>query len=518
MRKTIFLVCMAALFAIGTAGAARLTVSDIYYNETYSCWCVEIGMDNPGVEVCAFQCDMAIPATFTFASDGAGSYQCAMSSRVPQTTNALNQTVCSHYCTSALRSNGTLRSVLYSSANTPLLGTSGTVLLVVLQPVDEASVDRAQTYGANLTNQVLTSVSGDAVKTACPDGVINDPTLTCYDSMGNHVVWYANATDGRGYTENEDALSDDLEAIRSDIATNSRVVTVDLRNLYYMVNPDVVLKAANPNALFFLLFKEQLGNTQNTFYVKDRGSLYCSDLVLYDNDNGSGLDGLSFEMPFDVPNTVERFTLARSFPGGQWSSVVLPVTLSEEQAKGIIGGGVRLACLSGYDPETATVSYSDADSFEANKPYLVLPAASSDVFSGLTSVSLKPTAALSTVDVGRMSMVGCYDYRTISSTADTLRYGYDATTGEFVKIGRNAHVNPFRCYLELTGTAVASAPHRIAIAGNPDDTTTDGIDSIQGTAARDDIYTLDGRRLQTTDIRRLTKGVYIVNGRKLVVR
>ena len=47
--------------------------------------------------------------------------------------------------------------------------------------------------------------------------------------------------------------------------------------------------------------------------------------------------------------------------------------------------------------------------------------------------------------------------------------------------------------------------------------TTGNIDIVEETKA-DGIFTLDGRRVEKQDYRQLAKGIYIVNGKKTVVR
>lgn len=505
-------ICRAA-----ASDVARMTISDIYYNDAYGMWGIEIGMTNPGIPVNAFQCDVAIPTAFSFTPDG-DSWLYAFTSRVPQTTNALGQSTSTHLCATALRSNGTLRIVVHSVGNTPFNGTEGPMMFVALTPADGAAVDAAQTYEANLTNQVLTYMEDDAVTSVYPEGVINDDALTCYDSMGNYVMWCADSINGNGYKDNDKAWYDDNASIANDLATNDRVVTIDLTSFCY--NTLTQFAPANPNALFICRAESQLQREENVIFPTGpyRSRWRCRNLVLYDYDNDTDVKGLSFEQPFGLDITADRFTLHRTFPAGQWSTVILPVTLSGEQMSVLANNGVSIARLGDFDADKAEITYARVNSFEANTPYLIRPASSAQIFDGLTDVPVESTYYNSAVTVGNLSMHGNYDYRLICSTADAVRYGYDVSTGEFIKIGNDCRLNPFRCYLELTGVSSAKAAASIAVRA---DDAPMGISEVN-TGIPDGcapvIFSLDGRRIMNATPESLRAGVYIIDGRKVVVK
>lgn len=198
---------------------------------------------------------------------------------------------------------------------------------------------------------------------------------------------------------------------------------------------------------------------------------------------------------------------------------MLPVTLAREQVEALTTAGVRLARLAGYDEELSQVTYATSGSFEANVPYFVRPAAASQVFAGLSDMPVEATAVTTAPSAGRLSMYGNYDYRLISSEPGLFRYGYDVTTGDFVKIGNNGRLGPFRCYLELTGVSEAKAAQRITIKA--DDSEITDITNVADADFRVDpltIYTVDGRRVNAVTVDELPAGVYVVNGRKVVLK
>ena len=177
-----------------------------------------------------------------------------------------------------------------------------------------------------------------------------------------------------------------------------------------------------------------------------------------------------------------------------------------------------MARLAGYDEELSQVTYATSGSFEANVPYFVRPSSASQVFAGFSDLSVEATAVTTVPSVGRLSMYGNYDYRLISSEPGLFRYGYDVTTGDFVKIGNNGRLGPFRCYLELAGVSEAKAAPRITIKADGGDITAieDIRGGVSGPAAPMKIYTVDGRRVNAATVDELPAGVYVVNGRKVV--
>lgn len=535
MKRSILIFCLIAVCGVCRAVAgATMTVSDVYYNEAYKRWGIDIGMENEGIPVSALQCDVAISSDFAFALSSAGDgYLTVFTDRAKVVSEIDGSAVPTHSCTTALRSNGTLRIVVYSASNTVFRGTSGNVLFVALNrrfgPDDDIVIGGEDGSGGeslnkavNLTNQVLSYIEDDVVKSIYPDGIVNNQFLMCYDSMGNHVAMFAPLD---GYSDTS-VLYEDLNSVNHNLQTNVRVLDVNLLGLSTcQVLPDFIFTPLNPNALIYTLgYSDFSSNTQNRLYLYDESKewdeLYwhCDNMQLYD-------EGLSFEFSYDAYSAygsraeVKEFCFDRDFPGGQWSTVVLPISLSDEQLAAIKDGGVKVAKLAKYNEAEGTIFYEEVDKFEANTPYLIRPEETCRVFDMLTDVPLLPTDTVGVVAAGALTMHGNYDHTLISSTAESWRYGYDVSTGEFVKIGSNCVLGPFRCYLELPVAQTANAKSRIRIA----DGVADGIESI----GADDkpcgpVYSVDGRRVldggRLGDVRRLPAGVYIVDGRKIVVK
>lgn len=150
-----------------------------------------------------------------------------------------------------------------------------------------------------------------------------------------------------------------------------------------------------------------------------------------------------------------------------------------------------------FKPVTETV---------ANKPYLVVTN-DGEFINKLTNVQVKATAGADlTTTVEGVSHIGSYTAQNVANV-----YGY--SNGKFVK-ATNGSVKPFRTYVKVAdGQQAAPMAFGVNIEG-----TVTGINNATAAAtAKEAIYNLQGVRV-SGDLKHLTKGVYIVNGQKVVVK
>lgn len=141
---------------------------------------------------------------------------------------------------------------------------------------------------------------------------------------------------------------------------------------------------------------------------------------------------------------------------------------------------------------------------EANKPYLVVTT-DADFINKLTNVQVKATTGADlTTTVDGVSHIGSYTAQNVANV-----YGY--ANGKFVK-ATTGSVKPFRTYIKVTGAQAAPMAFGVNIEG-----TVTGINNATTATAKEAIYNLQGVRV-SGDLKHLTKGVYIVNGQKVVVK
>ncbi len=97
--------------------------------------------------------------------------------------------------------------------------------------------------------------------------------------------------------------------------------------------------------------------------------------------------------------------------------------------------------------------------------------------------------------------------------ATTLQhYAYNADRQELNRITKTLNVTPFRAYLTLPATADVSKV-RVRIVTRGESTSIDNGQLTMDNAASGAVYDLQGRRVTHP-----AKGIYIVNGRKVVIK
>ena len=195
-------------------------------------------------------------------------------------------------------------------------------------------------------------------------------------------------------------------------------------------------------------------------------------------------------------NNVERnVNLTRSITAGKWSTIVLPFAVSNVET--VFGAGTKVAQLTGVSG--TTVQFSNVTSMNANEPYMIKVVSDFDAASinGATIVEGTPSKT-----VGTVTFQGVYENGTIPTGAffvsgNQLYQASDATNT----------IKPFRAYF-------VSDSNASALTLDFGDAT--GIGSIansQELKANSHVYNLAGQRVAQP-----TKGLYIVNGKKVVIK
>ncbi|WP_156132588.1 hypothetical protein [Prevotella pectinovora] len=238
-----------------------------------------------------------------------------------------------------------------------------------------------------------------------------------------------------------------------------------------------------------------------------------------DKDNATTIEGLTVGKQYNV-------TLNRSFGAKKWYSVVLPFSVSQKQMKDVFGKDVKVLHYS-------DVTGTDLNLFEhfyqmivGGTPVLVKPSqeVTNPVFYNVTLTSQK------VVDIENTGFkcTGSWD------NVDFPEYSYfiDAKTNSFylydpdkVKTGTQApHAGAFRSWIISTSTNPSEAKQlTMHINGIEEQGETTAIwNAISGNddaeVASKGIYSLSGQKMNAADTSSLPKGIYIVNGKKFIVK
>ena len=192
--------------------------------------------------------------------------------------------------------------------------------------------------------------------------------------------------------------------------------------------------------------------------------------------------------------------IARNFKQG-WNAIVLPFDLSATEIAETFGEDAEVAYFESAENVNGNVSISfkKGTSINHGTPYLLyLPEAKS----GVRFMSKAVNDAIEAVTGDAFDFVGVYEQTTVN-TGDMFIKG-----GKFVTATTNNYVLPFRSYLQLKVAGVRSVSITIG-----EETITTAIDGLTIESNDNVIYNLGGQKVQNAK-----KGLYIINGKKVVVK
>ena len=210
-------------------------------------------------------------------------------------------------------------------------------------------------------------------------------------------------------------------------------------------------------------------------------------------------------------NSITKYTdmivnLERSFVKDMWNTVCLPFAPTAEQANALFGTGYQLAAFTGVSGTTMEFSTIDISGFEAGKPYLVKP--TQDLSSPVTLFDVDLTATNGkTVTFGDYSFKGTFVSKSFdASERSSVRFV--GSGNKLLTPNDDSSMKALRCYFVVPAE---SAARSFTIDGMDDSTTS--ISGMSEATTTNYIYDLSGRQVVNP-----VKGLYIVNGRKVVIK
>lgn len=212
-------------------------------------------------------------------------------------------------------------------------------------------------------------------------------------------------------------------------------------------------------------------------------------------------DGYELEVPQTFSAT--NITLNRTFPAG-WSTICLPFATTTET----FGTDVKAQAFTSADAEG--LDFTAVTELEANKPYLIY----------FPSAITAPINLSADVETTTPEAVAYGDFTFFGSYAASMnmagKYGVADQDGvqKLMLGGDQATLGATRAYFEKTG----SQPAQIRL--NLDGTTTGIDEAVEAAETTYTVYTLQGVlvREQASTLNGLAKGIYIVNGKKMLVK
>ena len=264
--------------------------------------------------------------------------------------------------------------------------------------------------------------------------------------------------------------------------------------------------------------------------MNDDGTLNgYDDLLVLDEDNT-----LAVTKSYTGAKMLLHRTFTKSADNNKkgWNSIILPVDMTAAQVKEAFGEGVQMAEFSRLENNWIKFSTVDvaADGvvLHKNTPYIIYPTKEplgnySYTIDGVTKIldghvyvanginyDDQTSNLTHTVNGGGMTYTGSYDSKTVVS-ADSYMF----SKGNLVHTNKEHTVKAYRCWLKED--ASSGRMLMFSLDGNGLDGTT-GIHVIEENKQNTNtgIYNLGGVRMNTNNVDKLPKGVYIVNNKVVV--
>lgn len=209
-------------------------------------------------------------------------------------------------------------------------------------------------------------------------------------------------------------------------------------------------------------------------------------------------DGEALSLTTGLTNVVYN----RIFPAG-WSTVCLPFATTATA----FGTDVKAQAFASADDNG--LNFAEVTELDANKPYLIyFPSETTTPI--YLSAEVETTTPVS-VTFGDFTFCGSY----AASMSMSGKYGV-ADQGDVQKLmlgGEHSTLGATRAYFTKSGDQPAQI--RLNLDGN-----TTAIDEVEQAGTTFTVYTLQGVlvREQATTLNGLPKGIYIVNGKKMIVK
>lgn len=289
---------------------------------------------------------------------------------------------------------------------------------------------------------------------------------TDYVGNGDHVTWQLRSSMPFGYAISFKASSDNDGAALNFVITDSNDQEV------YNQSQDVAKDG---------------WNTFNEYVLAGSDILPAGNYTLTVNfTQGVNLQTVAFAIN-KVPTAITA---------NRWSTIVLPFAV--DNVESIFGTGTQVAQLNSVAGNT--LSFQSVTSMNANEPYMIKTATdfvTADI-SGVTIVEGTPAKTVSGVTFQGVYEAGNIPAGAYFVSGNQLYRASDATNT----------IKPFKAYF----TSTSAAPELTFVIGGE----TTGIDaSLMNSEQRivNSVFDLQGRKVANP-----TKGLYIVNGKKMIIK
>lgn len=405
--------------------------------------------------------------------------------------------------------------------------------------------------GTGKLSQTITGLTPGLYRVTCQSFDVTDGTNDCAYLFANNEKSLVNtiSTDdfkkGTSITTTNNAIKAGAIFAGNDTYNTGEGNKAYTNEIYVMVGDDRTLtfgidKTCEDGMVFADNFELFYCGTQQMFLDANNTS---TDSRTVTDGTATGIDYTAYKYPV-------RLNLRRSFTPNAWNAIVLPVDLSGDQVKAAFGNGdAKLSKLMGINPDRPSqILFQSVDldneGMTKGECYIVYVTKGPDLAKGATesytnnnteSVTIKGpvyhiegvtqdayTEAEATVtkdyttEAGKLTFTGYY-YRPASIDAGLYMMEY----GNMYHL-TEAYTSLFGTYWTLSYSEGSTSDSKFSLAIDGVDEGTTAIEGINTdrteAAGQDGIYTIGGQRMSQEDMKLLPKGIYIVKGKKIVVR
>lgn len=203
--------------------------------------------------------------------------------------------------------------------------------------------------------------------------------------------------------------------------------------------------------------------------------------------------------------------------GEKWNTIVLPFALTETQVTEMFGEGTKVAAYKGstVNGDHVTLNFEEQTSMVANTPYMIKPGSNASY--KVNGVVLESASGLKKVEDANnngIDFVGNY------TTGKTLQQNsFFISNNMFYRASGQEKMKAYRATFQVPSTMSGAKTMNTVFVGEGGSVT--AIDDVQvSPQASFDVYHINGMLVKKNaiDLNGLDKGIYIINGKKYVVK
>jgi len=374
--------------------------------------------------------------------------------------------------------------------------------VVVRFSFDAESTCSGYSFWLQIPNQLafVTNAAGTKVEFMAGDCYTEPPTITPNLSEGYLKVACLNA--------NSDPLNKQMGTLVSfklKVKDGATVTTGDVLNAH-LTNAQI--SAENGSV-------HNVANVDFTITITEPG------------DTRTVLDETSTTPPSDATGVDVR--VRRTIKANEWSTIVLPFAMSNEQLKAAFGDDVQLSDFIGVDTEFddddnvkgIKVHFADVTELEANHPYIIKTSNAIDEFT-VDGVDISVDEAYVEYDNGKTGsrrVVYSGFYGTYRAQTMLDKNTLFLNNNKFWYSAGNTKMKAFRAYFEFLDVLPDIEDSNVKVFYVIDSSAT-GVEAVNSdNASVHGVYTIEGMFLgNNVDIHSLPKGMYIVDGKKIIIK